>query len=57
MSRATIEIKTEHCDALRKCAEVTGRSYQSLVDEAMQYFVEAYVPTYIEYAAEQSGHA
>lgn len=57
MSYTTDKIKTEHCEALRKCADLTGRSYQSLIDEAMMYFVEAYVPAYIRGAEKRSGQA
>lgn len=52
-----VKIKKEIHERLLHCAEVTGRSYQSLLDEAVMYFEEAYVPAYIWDAKRQSASA
>lgn len=54
MSYTDSKIKTKHRDVLMKCAEITGRSYQSLVDEAMEDFAESYAITYVEEVAERA---
>lgn len=52
-----VKIKREDFEALVKCAEVSGRSLQSLIDECTGYFVEAYVPAYVEGVAERAATA
>lgn len=54
MSYTDCKIKTKHSEVLRQCAGITGRSYQSLVDEAMEDFAESYAITYVEEVAEKA---
>lgn len=48
------KIKKEVHDRLVACAEITGRTYQSLVDEAMEDFAESFAITYVEEVAERA---
>lgn len=55
--RVEVKIKPEHYEKLAACAMVTGRSVESLLDEAMADFTQAFVPSYIEGVAERAATA
>ena len=57
MSRTRISIDPNQYVALVNASEVTGRSFRSLVDEALEQFIECNAVALIETAAERSGEA
>ena len=52
-----LRIRKEHRDQLQQAAEILGESAQSLVDEALEEYIECAVASYVEVKLEKSGSA